>query len=88
MKAVEEVVKIGYVIQKYLEENNLKEAKPKDLMPLLIKKGIFKQDHREGLPLRELLKQLERAGKLYLIPQASFEQKNQNKYWFFNALEL
>ncbi len=57
-------------------------------MPLLVEEGFFKQDHREGFPLRELLRELERVSKLYLIPQVSFEQKNQNKYWFFNALKL
>ncbi|MGW1456605.1 hypothetical protein ACWBC2_16590 [Salegentibacter agarivorans] len=88
MKSEQEIIKLGYVIQIYLVDNRIKNAKPKDLMPILIEKGFFKQDHRNGLPLRNLLRELESSGKLYLIPQANFVQKEQNKFWYFNALKI
>ncbi|WP_037318624.1 hypothetical protein [Salegentibacter sp. Hel_I_6] len=88
MKPEEEIINMGYVIQQYLEENNLKDAKPKDLMSLLIEKGFFNQDHREGLPLRNLLRELDEKNLLYLIPQVMVERKTNNRYWYFNPLKL
>lgn len=89
MKAVKEVIRMGYVIQKYLEnKEDLKDAKAKDLMPLLIEKGFFNQDHREGLPLRNLLRDLDEKNMLYLLPQVSVERKSNNRYWFFNKYKF
>ena len=79
---------MGYVIQDYLINQKLENVKPKDLMPLLIEKGFFNKDHREGLPLRNLLRQLDDDNLLYLLPQVSIERKDKNRYWFFNAIVL
>ena len=51
---------MGYVIQNYLKENDLRNVKPKEIMPLLIEKGFFSQDHRAGLPLRNLLREVDK----------------------------
>ncbi len=58
-------------------------AKPKDMMPYLVKHGVFTKDHREGFPLRNLLRQLDAVGQLSVINTARFEQKRKNKSWFF-----
>lgn len=84
----EEIIRIGYVIQDYLTSQKLQDVKPKSLMPLLIEKGFFNKDHRDGLPLRNLLRDLDDKKSLYLLPQVSFEQKEKNRYWFFNAIQL
>ena len=84
----EEIIRIGYVIQDYLTSQKLQDVKPKSLMPLLIEKGFFDKDHRDGLPLRNLLRDLDDKKSLYLLPQVSFEQKEKNRYWFFNAIQL
>lgn len=82
------IVKMGYVIQDFIIENNLIDAKPKDLMPILIEKGFFNQDYREGLPLRDVLRNLDANGQLYLLPQVRVEHKLTNRFWFFNAIEI
>lgn len=79
---------MGYVIQDYLKANNLKNAKPKVLMPILIEKGFFNNDHRDGLTLRNLLRQLDDNNLLFLLPQVSVERKDTNRFWFFNAVKL
>lgn len=79
---------MGYVIQDYIIKNTLSDAKSKDLMPILIKKGFFKQDHRSGLPLRNVLRQLEDENMLYLLPQISVERKDKNRFWFFNSIKV
>lgn len=83
-----DIVKMGYVIQDYLITNNLIDAKPKDLMPVLIEKGYFKNDHRYGLYLRNILRELDEKNMLYLLPQIRVERKEKNRYWFFNAVEI
>lgn len=83
-----EIIKMGYVIQAYLEKEKLVDAKPKDLMPILIEKGFFKKDHREGLPLREILRDLDARNELYLLPQVRVDRKEVNVSWFLNAIEI
>lgn len=83
-----EIIKMGYLIQAFLEKEKLVDAKPKDLMPVLIEKGFFKKDHREGLPLREILRELDNRDELYLLPQVRADRKEKNVSWFFNPLKL
>ena len=82
------IVTMGYVVQDFLEKEKIKDVKPKDLMPILIEKGFFKQDHRNGLPLRNVLRDIDDKNLLYLLPQVVVERKETNRYWFFNALKL
>ena len=75
---------MGKDIQAYLEKEKIVDAKPKHLMPLLIEKGYFKKDHRDGLPLRDILRELDRTNRLHLLPQVWVERKEINVYWYFN----
>ena len=51
--------RIDQVVRDFFELNPLKmELLSKDLMPLFIKKGIFKKDNRAGKPIREILRKL------------------------------
>lgn len=81
-----EIVKMGYVIQAYLESENLADAKPKDLMPVLLEKGFFKKDHRAGWPLRQILRDLDTKNELYLLPQVNADRKVKNVNWVFNKI--
>jgi hypothetical protein len=81
-------VLLGYAIQEILLKNELSDAKPKDLMEPLIKKGFFKNDHRDGLPLRNILRELDKRNELYLIPQVRVERKDKNRFWYFNPVQL
>jgi hypothetical protein len=54
-----------------------------ELMPLLIKTGIFNANHKDGLPIRDFLRKLDSMNHLSLIPEAHFEQKAINKNWYF-----
>lgn len=55
----------------------------KDLMPFFIKEGIFNKDHRNGLPIREILLELDKKKQLHLIPSVLAEHKKINTNWFF-----
>jgi len=79
----EKTIRMGHSIQVYLTENKLEKAKPKDLMPWLIQQGFFSFDHREGLPLRDVLREINWTNKLYLLPNLIAEKKIKNTFWTF-----
>lgn len=79
---------MGYAIQSFIEQEKLVDARPKDLMPLLVEKGFFNKDHRDGLPLRGILRELDSRNELYLLPQVRANRKEKNVSWFFNVLEI
>ena len=78
-----EIIRMGYSIQAYFEKTGEEIAKPKDLMPWLIELGYFNKDHREGLPLRDVLRRLDNEGKLFYLPNLIPEKKEKNTYWTF-----
>ena len=68
----------------YFEENiSITEILAKDLMPLFIKKGIFNKDHRNGLPIRNLLRELDCENKLSLLKNIKVIRNKVNRNWYF-----
>ena len=55
----------------------------KELMNLFIQKGIFKSNHRDGLPIRNFLRRLDKEQRLDLIPRLHAERKRKNTFWYF-----
>jgi len=51
-------------------------------------KDFFSKDHRVGLPLRNLLRDLDAADLLYLLPQVTVDRKEINRFWYFNAINI
>ncbi len=88
MKSEEEIIEMGYCIQNFLDNTSLDTVKPKDLMPELIEKGFFNKDHRNSLPLRNILREIEANDKLFLLPQVSFQQKAKTKYGIIMLLKI
>jgi hypothetical protein len=52
-------------------------------MPQFIKAGIFEKDHRNGLPIRQLLRDLDEIKALNKIPAIQPERKKVNTKWYF-----
>src|ERR1035437_1773194 len=78
------ISKINTVIQTYFEHNSLiNKVRSKDLMPHFIEAGIFRKDEKHGLPIRELLRNLDRADELYCIPYVYAERIDKNTNWYF-----
>ncbi len=83
-KKIHKIGRIDQVVRDYFEANpSMKEVPAKNLMPLFIKKGIFKKDHREGFPIQKLLRELESENKLYLLKYAKMDMKVINRSWYF-----
>ena len=84
MVALAKTKEINTVIEAYFNMNaSVKIVPAKELMPHFISAGIFIKDHRKGLPIRKLLRALDKNNQLQLIPFAYAERKNENTYWYF-----
>lgn len=81
---LEKLAKINYAVNDYFYMHPQSDrVLAKDLMPYFIRGGIYKENYRDGLPIRNDLRDLDKAGKLHLIPSVVAERKAQNTYWFF-----
>lgn len=78
------IKKINTVIQAFFEHNAaIIKVRAKDLMPHFIAAGIFKKDEKHGLPIREFLRELDRAEELHSIPFVYAERIDKNTNWYF-----
>ena len=84
MIELDKVVKLNNIINQYFEENqSINEVKAKDLVLSCIKGGLFNKDNRNGKPIRDILRSLDKEDQLDLIPSLKFERKETNTYWTF-----
>lgn len=82
---MDKINRINEVISQYFQLNGGIGIIPaKDLMPYFIKAGIFEKDEKNGLPIRNVLRNLNKANALHRIPYVVAERKNQNTFWFFS----
>ena len=74
---------INKVIDEYFNNNpQLIWIKAKDIMPELIKAGVFVKDTKAGKPLRDILRELDKNKELNKIPFIHAERKEENIYWY------
>lgn len=84
MADLAKIKEINLVIEKYFSENNTLDIIPvKKLMPNFIKAGIFTKDEKNGLPIRKVLRELDKTNKLDLIPFVHAQRKDTTTYWYF-----
>ncbi len=82
----EKIDEINKVLKKYFEVNKVK-VRALDLMPQFVEDGVFNKDYaRNGLPIRNVLRELHSNNQLDLIPYAIAEQKRKNISWYFAPL--
>ena len=75
---------INQVLQSYFEKNkSVKIIPAKDMMPYFILAGVFTKDEKNGLPIRNVLRRLDKNNQLHLIPYVYAERKEVNTNWFF-----
>lgn len=76
--------KINEVIKEYFDKNKSVNSLPaKDLMPYFIEAGIFVKDEKNGLPIRKVLRDLDKKNQLHLIPFVYADRKKINTNWYF-----
>ena len=80
----ERIMAINSVLSAYFaDKTNPRQVPALDLMGLFIDKGVFNKDHRNGLPIRKILRKLNNEGRLHAIPYARGDLKQKNIYWTF-----
>jgi hypothetical protein len=83
-----QISQINEVLKDYFNVNKSTRIIPaKELMPQFIKAGIFTSNHRDGLPIRKVLRELKKTNRLHQIPYAVNEQKSKNSNWYFQNIE-
>jgi len=84
MSITDKVSKINNVIKQFFDQNpSIDKIPAKDLMPEFIKAGVFAKDHRNGLPIRKVLRELDEENELDRIPYVLPERKMKNTFWYF-----
>ena len=84
MKGLTKIPKINQVISSYFNANpSVTKIRAKELMPYFIDAEIFNKNPKDGLYIREILRELDRRNKLHLIPYVFPERKKTNTYWYF-----
>lgn len=82
----DKVNQINEVLKRYFELNKSVNIIPvKDLMSYFVKAGVFSKDEKGGLPIRNVLRTLDRNRQLHLIPFVHAERKTKNTSWFFKS---
>ena len=83
------IQRINQVLSEYFERNkNVSRVPAMDLMDEFIKAGIFRSDsERAGLPIRKLLRELDKNNQLDLIPCVIVERKSVNRSWCFAPIK-
>ena len=75
---------INGVIEAYFEKNSALTIVPvKQLMPDFIAAKIFTKDHKNGMPIRKILRELDKEEQLQLIPFVHADRKAKDIYWYF-----
>jgi hypothetical protein len=83
-KKIHKAGRIDQVVRDHFETHrSVTEVSAKDLMPTFIAKGIFLKDHKNGLPIRKFLRDLDAAGKLSLLMNVKVVRKDINRNWYF-----
>lgn len=84
-KKLHRIGRIDQIVRDYFEKNKTQQEVPaKDLMPHFIEKGIFTKDHRAGLPIRNLLRELDAENKLHLLKHVKVIRNTVNRNWYFS----
>jgi hypothetical protein len=77
------ITQINKVIEDYFNKNTDKDWIPaKDIMYYLIQAGVFTKDNKKGLPLRKVLRALDKENTLNTIPSVHAERTETAVYWY------
>ncbi|SDX90481.1 hypothetical protein SAMN05444411_11158 [Lutibacter oricola] len=76
------IKQINKVIEEYFKTHKEDWIAAKDIMPALVEAGVFVKDYKKGLPLRKVLRALDKDNSLDKIPFIHAERKEKNVYWY------
>lgn len=83
-KKIHKIGRIDQIVRDFFEDHSsVTEIPAKDLMKQFIDKGIFLKNHRDGLPIRSLLRELDKENKLHLLKHIKVFRNTVNRNWYF-----
>ena len=86
---MDKCTQINLVLKDYFELNlGVKQIPAKDMMPYFVLAGIFKKDEKNGLPIRNILRQLDEKNQLNFIPFVVADRKAVYTKWYFENKNL
>ncbi len=89
MKDISKVNKVNEVLVRFFKENpNVQRIQAKEMMDVFVASGVFNANQADGIPIRRLLRALDRRNSLHLIPFLEVERKNAYTYWYFVNKEV
>lgn len=80
--STDNIVQINEVIAEYFNTHEEDWIAAKDIMPALISAGVFTKDNKKGLPLRKVLRKLDKENALDKIPFVHAERNEKDTYWY------
>lgn len=79
---------INQTLESYFSRNKNQSLVPaNDLMGEFIQAGVFLNDTKNGLPIRNILRKLDKDNKLNFLPRAFADRKATNVNWYFTSLQ-
>lgn len=76
--------KLNQLVGEFFDRNPKVDWIPaKEMMKPLIENGIFRKDEKNGLPLRKVLRALDKEDQLSQIPLLHAERNGTSVYWYF-----
>lgn len=79
----DDILKTNEVIKNYFSNQTKADWIPvKEIMPDLVKAGIFNKDFKKGMPFRKVLRALDGEDKLGSIPAIHADRKGEDIYWY------
>lgn len=89
MKDISKVNKVNEVLVRFFKENpDIQRIQAKEMMDVFVASGVFNANQADGIPIRRLLRALDRRDSLHLIPFLEVERKNAYTYWYFVNKEV
>jgi hypothetical protein len=86
-KKIHKIGRIDQIVRDYFINNkSVAEVPAKDLMPLFIEKGIFLKDQKNGLPIKSLLRALDKENKLALLNNVKVVRNLPDRNWYFKRI--
>ena len=85
-----QVNQINEALKAYYEQHPNDGKQPaKDFMDYFVTRGIFNQDSEKnpGLPLRNILRDLDEHNKCYVIPYLVVDRKLKKRNWYFAPIK-
>ena len=76
------IKRINEVIKEFFNSHKDDWIAAKDIMPHLINAGVFTKDLKKGLPLRKVLRALDKENTLDKIPFVHAERQEKSTYWY------